>query len=158
KLKGSISGVKRDKYTVIIAWFFFFALILVGKRQGLFTSISLMVNIIILSYALDIYVKTVMNLIWLCGILVILFTIISLLLVNGMNEKSYTAIIATIGGTFLGLLITFLVMRITDESVLHYEEMQFLTRPYNLVFLAELFIGSMGAFMVVSISLLFTLF
>ena len=153
KLKGSISGVKRDKYTVIIAWFFFFALILVGKRQGLFTSISLMVNIIILSYALDIYVKTGMNLLWICGILVILFTIISLLLVNGMNEKSYTAIIATIGGTFLGLLITFLVMRITDESGLHYEEMQFLTRPYNLIFLAGLFIGSMGAVMDVAISI-----
>src|SRR5699024_1641224 len=85
KLKGSISGVKRDKYTVIIAWFFFFALILVGKRQGLFTSISLMVNIIILSYALDIYVKTGTNLLWICGILVVLFTIISLLFVNGMK-------------------------------------------------------------------------
>lgn len=153
KLKGSISGVKRDKYTVIIAWFFFFALILVGKRQGLFTSISLMVNIIILSYALDIYVKTGTNLLWICGILVVLFTIISLLLVNGMNEKSYTAIIATIGGTFLGLLITFLVMKVTDESGLHYEEMQFLTRPYNLIFLAGLFIGSMGAVMDVAISI-----
>src|SRR5699024_8748253 len=108
---------------------------------------------IILSYALDIYVKTGMNLLWICGILVILFTIISLLLVNGMNEKSYTAIIATIGGTFLGLLITFLVMRITDESGLHYEEMQFLTRPYNLIFLARLFIGSMGAVMDVAISI-----
>src|SRR5699024_8210010 len=130
KLKGSISGVKRDKYTVIIAWFFFFALILVGIRLGLFMSISLLIIIIILTYELDVYVKTGMNFLWICGILVILFTIISLLLVNGMNEKSYTAIIATIVGTFLGLLITFLVMRITDESGLHYEEMQFLTRPY----------------------------
>src|SRR5699024_12167213 len=99
----------------------------------------LMVNIIILSYVLDIYVNTDMNLLLICVILFILFTIISLLLVNGINEKSYTAIIATVVGTFLGLLITFLVMRITDESGLHYEEMQFLTRPYNLIFLAGLF-------------------
>ncbi|HLR23719.1 MAG TPA: YibE/F family protein, partial [Pseudogracilibacillus sp.] len=49
--------------------------------------------------------------------------------------------------------ITFLVMRITDESGLHYEEMQFLTRPYNLIFLAGLFIGSMGAVMDVAISI-----
>src|SRR5699024_10897168 len=67
KLIGSIAGVKRDKYTVIIAWVCFFALILVGKRQGLFTSISLLVNIIILSYALGIYVKTGMNLLWNIG-------------------------------------------------------------------------------------------
>src|SRR5699024_13118 len=97
--------------------------------------------------------KTGMNLLWICGILVILFTIISLLLVNGMNEKSYTAIIATIGGTFLGLLITFLVMRITDESGLDYEEMQFLTMEYNIIFLAGLFIGSMEAVMDVAISI-----
>src|SRR5699024_12534374 len=106
-----------------------------------------MISIIILSDELDSECKTGINLLWICGILVILFTIISLLVVNGMNEKSYTAIIVTIGGTFLGLLITFLVMRITDESGLHYEEMQFLTRPYNLIFLAGLFIGSMGAVM-----------
>lgn len=153
KLKGTISGVKRDKYTIIIAWFFIFALLLVGKRQGLFTSISLIVNVIILSYALDIYVKTGLNLLWICGVLVILFTLISLLLVNGRNEKTYTAIIATLSGTFLGLLITFLVMWMTDENGLHYEEMQFLTRPYNLVFLAGLFIGSMGAVMDVAISI-----
>lgn len=153
KLKGTISGVKRDKYTIIIAWFFIFALLLVGKRQGLFTSISLIVNVIILSYALDIYVKTGLNLLWICAILVILFTLISLLLVNGRNEKTYTAIIATLSGTFLGLLITFLVMWMTDENGLHYEEMQFLTRPYNLVFLAGLFIGSMGAVMDVAISI-----
>src|SRR5699024_10827789 len=136
-----------------IAWILFYALILVGKRQGVFTSISLMVNIIILSYPWDIYVKTGMNLLWIGGILVILFTIISLLLVNRRNEKSYTAIIATTGGTCLSRLINLLDMRIIDESGLHYEDMQFLTRPYNLIFLAGLFIASMGAVMAVAISI-----
>src|SRR5699024_12022667 len=78
---------------------------------------------------------------------------ISLLLDNEMNQKLYREIIASIGGTFLGLLITFLIKRITDESGLHYEEMQFLTRPYKLIFLAGLFIGSMGAVMDVAISI-----
>ncbi|WP_156520706.1 YibE/F family protein [Oceanobacillus sp. Castelsardo] len=152
-LTGNITDVKRDKYTVIVAWIFIFTLLLVGKKQGLFASISLAVNILLLSYALDIYVRTDMNLLWICGITVVLFTVISLLLVNGFNEKTYAAIIATLLGTFISLLITYLAMRITSENGLYYEEMQYLTRPYRLIFLAGLFIGSLGAVMDVAISL-----
>lgn len=152
-LTGSIIDVKRDKYTVIVAWIFFFTLLLVGKRQGLFASISLAVNILLLSYALDIYVRTDMNLLWICGVAVVLFTVISLLLVNGFNEKTYAAIIATLLGTSISLLITYLALQITSGNGLYYEEMQYLTRPYRLIFLAGLFIGSLGAVMDVAISL-----
>src|SRR5699024_9584287 len=62
-------------------------------------------------------------------------------------------IIATLLGTFSSLLITFIVMTITSDNGLHYEEMQFLTRPYRLVFLAGLFIGSLGAVMDVAITM-----
>lgn len=152
-LTGSITDLKRDKYLVMIGWIFIFTLLIVGKKQGLFASISLAVNIILLSYTLDIYVNTNINLLWLCGITVILFTVISLLLVNGFNGKTYAAIVATLLGTFIALLITYLAMWTTDENGLHYEEMQFLTRPYQLVFLAGLFIGSLGAVMDVAISI-----
>ncbi|MBU8790303.1 YibE/F family protein [Oceanobacillus caeni] len=153
QLTGNITDVKRDKYIVIVAWIFIFTLLIVGKKQGLFASISLAVNILLLSYALDIYVRTDMNLLWICGIMVILFTIISLLLVNGFNEKTYTAIIATLLGTFSSLLITYFAIWIASENGLYYEEMQYLTRPYRLIFLAGLFIGSLGAVMDVAISL-----
>ena len=82
-------------------------------------------NLIILSYALDIYVATGFNLIWICGITAVLFTVLSLLLVNGFNDKSYAAIIATLLGTFSSVLITFLVMWATSERGIYYEEMQF---------------------------------
>lgn len=152
-LTGSITDVKRDKYIVIIMWVFIFTLLIVGKRQGLFATISLAVNIILLSYALDVYVNTNLNLLWICGITVVLFTIISLLLVNGFNEKTYAAIVATLLGTFISLFITYLVMWITSGKGLYYEEMSFLTRPYQLIFLAGLFIGSLGAVMDVAISI-----
>lgn len=153
QLTGNITDVKRDKNIVIVAWIFIFTLLIVGKKQGLFASISLAVNILLLSYALDIYVRTDLNLLWICGITVILFTIISLLLVNGFNEKTYTAIIATLLGTFSSLLITYFAIWIASENGLYYEEMQYLTRPYRLIFLAGLFIGSLGAVMDVAISL-----
>lgn len=157
-LTGGITDIKRDKYLVIVAWIFLLTLLLVGKRQGFYAGVSLAINIILLSYALDLYVATEWNLLWICGILVVLFTILSLLLVNGWNDKTYAAIVATLLGTFGSILITVLVMWLTSEQGLFYEEMQFLTRPYRLVFLAGLFIGSLGAVMDVAISISAALF
>lgn len=153
RLTGNVRDVKRDKYVVIVMWIFIFTLLLVGKRQGLFATISLAINMVLLSWALDIYVNTNLNLLWICGVTAILFTVISLLLVNGRNEKTYAAIIATILGTFISLLITYLAILFTSGKGLYYEEMSFLTRPYQLVFLAGLFIGSLGAVMDVAISI-----
>ena len=158
KLTGDIRDLKRDKYIVIITWIFIIVLLAVGKKQGLFASISLALNLIILSYALDINVKTGFNLLLICIFAVIIFTVLSLLLVNGFNEKTYAAIISTLLGTFSALLITWFVMIVTNEKGLHYEEMQFLTRPYKLVFMAGLFIGSLGAVMDVAITMSASIF
>src|SRR5699024_4991369 len=110
KLSGSITNVKRDKYILITAWIFFFTLLIVGKRQGLFASVSLIINILLLSYALDLYVAADQYLLLIVAFVVIVFTVLSLLLVNGFNEKTYAAIIATLVGTFLSLLIAYLAL------------------------------------------------
>ncbi|MGM7723784.1 YibE/F family protein [Metabacillus sp. Hm71] len=158
-LTGTIKDVKRDKHVLMIAWIFIFTLLFVGKKQGLFSIISLAVNGALLSYALDVYMKSsTSSLLWICGISVVLFTIISLLLVNGFNGKTYAAIIATLLGTFISLLITFLAMRLTLENGLRYEEMQFLTRPPQLVFMAGVLIGSLGAVMDVAITMSSSIF
>lgn len=157
-LSGDILNVKRDKYTIIVAWIFTFALLFVGKRQGFLAILSLLVNIILLTIAIEINVQTNFHLLILSGILALLFTIISLLIVNGRNEKSYAAIIATILGTVTSLAITLMVIQLTSSRGLHYEEMQFLTRPYKLVFIAGLFIGSLGAVMDVAITMSSSIF
>ena len=157
-LTGTIQSVKRDQYVLIVAWIFILTLLFVGRKQGLFAIISLAVNAILLSLALDMYAKTGVSLLWICGISIIIFTIISLMLVNGINEKTFVTILATLLGTFVSLLITYLVMEITNDNGLRYEEMQFLTRPYRMVFLAGLFIGSLGAVMDVAITLVSSIY
>ncbi|MFE3576198.1 YibE/F family protein [Lysinibacillus sp. NPDC059133] len=157
-LTGTILDVKRDQFVLIIAWIFIFALLIVGKRQGLFSIISLIVNSLVLSFALDLYVHSTINLIFISGVCVLLFTIISLILINGLNEKTYAAIVATLLGTFISLLISFLVLWFTSENGLRYEEMQFLTRPYRVIFMAGLFIGALGAVMDVSITMASSMF
>ncbi|MCU9614584.1 YibE/F family protein [Caldibacillus lycopersici] len=159
ELTGSILDVKRDKYIVFVAWIFIFTLLFVGKKQGLFSIVSLVVNALILSYALDIYLRTSdISFVLICSTSVILFTVISLLLVNGFNEKTYAAIIATIVGTFSSLLISYIVIWATSGKGLRYEEMQFLTRPYKDIFMAGVFIGSLGAVMDVAITMSSSIF
>ncbi|MBB6446230.1 YibE/F family protein [Bacillus benzoevorans] len=159
EITGTILDVKRDKYILMIAWIFIFTLLIIGKKRGLFTVISLAVNALILTFSIDVYVKNPnISLILIAGISVFFFTIISLLLVNGFNEKTYAAIVSTIIGTFISLLITYFIMWLTSDNGLRYEEMQFLTRPYKFVFMAGLFIGSLGAVMDVSVTMASSIF
>ncbi|WP_425435895.1 YibE/F family protein [Metabacillus halosaccharovorans] len=158
-LTGTIKDLKRDTYVLIAAWIFAIIVLIVGRKQGFFSLISLVVNAVILSYALDLYLdQPDRNLIVICSIAVILFTVISLLLANGFNEKTYAAIIATLLGTFLSLFISYLVIWLTSEEGLRYEELQFITRPYQMVFMAGLFLGSLGAVMDVAITMSSSIF
>ncbi len=159
ELQGTIKDVKRDKYLLYVAWVFVLVLLIVGRKQGLFSIISLVINALLLSYALDIYLNNShWSLLLICSVAVVLFTVISLLLVNGFNEKTYAAVIATLLGTFASLFIVWLVLWGTSEKGLRYEELQFITRPYHAVFLAGLFLGSLGAIMDVAITMSSSIF
>lgn len=158
-LTGSIKNAKRDKYVLLVGWLFIFTLLLVGKKRGFLALISLVVNAALMSFALDIYVNSsYKSLVFICSILVILFTVISLLLLNGVNEMTYASITSTLLGIFLTLGVTYAVVHFTNGNGLRYEEMQFLTRPYEIVFMAGLLIGSLGAVMDVSITISSSLF
>ncbi len=158
-ISGSIIDKKRDKQLLLIAWVFIFTLLIVGKKQGFFSIVSLMFNAVLLSFALDLYRKHPnIGLIFICGICILIFTVISLLLVSGFHAKTYAAIAATLAGTFVSLAITYLVMLATGEKGLRYEEMQYLTRPYHTVFMAGVFIGSLGAVMDVAITMTSSVF
>lgn len=159
ELTGSIQDVKRDTYMMYVLWIFIFTLLFIGKKQGFFSIVSLAINAVLLAYALDLYIKYPnISLLLICGVTVVLFTVTSLLLTNGWNEKSFSAIIITLLGTFSALLITYIVMKLTNESGLRYEAMDFLTRPYQLVFMAGLFVGSLGAVMDVAITMASSVF
>lgn len=157
--KGKIKGAKRDQYVLLVAWAFIFTLLIVGKKKGLFSIVSLAVNAALLSYALNVYIKTEnLSLLTVASISVIFFAVISLIIVSGLNTKTYAAIIATLLGTFLTLAITAFVMWATSGGGLRYEEMQFLTRPYRMVFMAGLLLGALGGIMDVAITMSSSIF
>ncbi len=159
ELKGEIIQLKRDKYLLYLAWFFVLTLLLIGKKQGALALISLIFNTVVLYLALDIYTKDIsVNLILIMSISVIIFTMSSLLIMNGFNSKTYAAIIASLLGTFSAVLIAYLVLVFTQDAGLRYESMDFLTRPYRTIFLAGVIVGSLGAVMDVAISIVASIF
>lgn len=157
---GKATGdIKRDKYFVFAAWIFLIILLAVGKSRGALSALSLLVNALILSIALDIYIQhPSISLSIITLISIVLFTILSLLMATGFNEKTYTAILATLLGTGVSLLIAYAAFQLTGEQGLRYEEMAFLTRNPYTIFMAGLLIGSLGAVMDVAITLSASMF
>ncbi|GIO24607.1 YibE/F family protein [Oceanobacillus sp. J11TS1] len=157
---GKATGdIKRDKYFVFVAWIFLIILLAVGKSRGALSALSLLVNAVILSIALDIYIHNPsigLSIITLVSI--IIFTVLSLLMATGFNEKTYTAILTTLLGTGLSLVIAYVALHFTGEQGLRYEEMAFLTRNPQTIFMAGLLIGSLGAVMDVAITLSASMF
>lgn len=159
ELSGEVVDAKRDSYFVLIVSVFVMILLVVGNKQGLFSVISFIVNATILSLALELYIAyPSISLVMIFGVAALFFSTFSLLLVNGRNEKTYTAIISTLLGTIASLTIAYLAIKLTNGNGLRYEEMQFITRPYEMVFLASLFVGSLGAVMDIAITMTASLF
>ena len=146
-----INGLKRDTYIVFLVSVLITLLFLLGKYRGLVTAFNVGINTLIFYLSLELYFKGG-NLLLICMIETIFFTSISLLIASGKNKKTLSAIISTLVSTGLLLLITIIVIKMTNYSGTNFNEMSFLTVPFEDVFIAELLIGSLGAIMDVAIT------
>lgn len=158
-LTGTIIDVKRDHDLVLISWLFIGVLFAIAKRQGLLAVLSLVINALIISWALDVYIHTsnIRLLVIMC-VAVVLMTTLSLLFVSGFSDKTYAAIAATLLGTFSLLVITSVVLYVTDQEGLRFEEMEFLTRPPQAIFMSGVLVGALGAVMDVAVTISSSLF
>ncbi len=147
----SIDGLKRDTYIVFLVSILVILLYLVGKYRGLLTTFNVFLNTMIFYCSLDLYLKG-MNLLLICILESLLFTSISLWIASGSNKKTLSAICSTLTSSLLLLLMTIITIKITNYQGMNFNEMSFLTVPFEDVFIAELFIGSLGAIMDVSIT------
>lgn len=158
-LTGTVDYPKRDTFIVFAAWLFLLTVLFVGKKSGLYSLLSLGLNVAFLVTAINLYAGSdKANLLLICSFLVLFFTVTSLFLISGRNEKTYAVILSTLLGTFVSFLIAFIVMKLTSEKGLYYEEMPFLTRSPQKVFLSGLLLGSLGAVMDVSITIISSLY
>lgn len=148
----TIIGFKRDKYIGYITILFIFLILIIGGLKGFRSLASVIINIIIFSALIALFLQG-FNLILIASIASILFIILSISVVSGMNKKSLSAVIGTMAGTVVSMLITAIVIKLTHSRGMHFEEMEFLTHPPTNIFYAEILIGTLGAIMDIAISI-----
>ena len=145
-------GLKRDSYIAYIVILFILLMLLIGGFKGLRSLISVIINIIIFSVVVELYIAGY-NMIFLATIASILFIILSVLIVSGINRKSFSAIIGTMAGTIISMLIALVVVELTKGRGINYEQMEFVTRPPKQVFMFEVLIGTLGGIIDIAISI-----
>lgn len=145
---------KRDSLVVAVTGLFLLTVLLVGRKIGLQSILSLAINTAVVILAIYIYNQFhIMTLFSLMSIGVIISTTLTLLLVTGWQWRTLITIVSTFLGTFICVGLTQLVIQMTDGEGLKFETMSFLTLPPKEVFLASVMIGSLGAVMDVAITI-----
>lgn len=147
-----ILDFKRDKYIAYAAIIFVLLILIVGGLKGFRSLVSVIVNVIISAIIIKLYLQGA-NLMAIAALSSLFFIVFSITIVNGLSKKSVSAIVGTIAGTVLSMGITIIVMIFTNSNGVHYEEMEFLTRPPEQVFMMELLIGTLGGIMDIAISI-----
>lgn len=145
---------KRDSLVVMITGIFLLTVLLVGRKIGLQSILSLVFNTIVVLLAIYLHNKFPdLNLFALMSIGVIFTTVFTLLLVTGWRWRTSITIASTLLGTFICVGATQLVITLTDGAGLKFETMSFLTLPPKDVFLASVMIGTLGAVIDVAITI-----
>lgn len=152
-----ITNVKRDRYVLILLGLFILVVWWVGQKQGLLALSSVGVNILVLMLAISLYITYPhLPLVMIMLVTGIITTTLSLILGIGWNKKTATTVIATLLASVSAWLIAWLVLTLCHDKGLRYEEMPFLTRPYRQIFIASLFLGTLGASMDIAITVVST--
>ena len=147
-----IENYKRDKYIVILVVILVLTIYLVGRIKGLMSIVSVILNITIFVLLVKMNAKGI-SLPILSYIGAIIFSILCLMLVSGPNKKTLAAILSSIAGVSITLLISYIVIKITKYQGVRFEQLDLLTRPYEGIFISEIILGGLGAIMDISITM-----
>ncbi len=149
---GTLLGKKRDFYLVLLLGIFLYLLLVINRWHGGIILLSLILNIGIFLIALSDYGKGG-NLIRISVLLMLIFSVLTLLFAGGIHKKTFVAIISTLSTTFLCYLIYEIILH--TSARLPYEMMDYVVNPTDLsdLFFAGTLMGSLGAVMDVSISI-----
>lgn len=151
RLEGAVSGVKRDKYAALLIAVFILLILFAAKRKGLFSTISLFINILVFCHALNLYAEGY-DIMLLSNCLVLFFTFVSLLLISGFKKKTFAAILSSLISICITMILFKIVMLYTDG--VDYAFMEYIVSPGDLpeIFMSQMLLGGLGAIMDVAIT------
>lgn len=148
KEKPKLVEPKRDWVVVLSMFLTISLIILITGKQASLLLVSMILNSIIFYFVIKNDIKENGTKIFLVyGIAAILFTFISLIIVQGFNQKMLVTLVATLLGVFVSFGIFYLVMRLTHERGIDYEAVDYATQDPRALFLSQTILGVLGAVM-----------
>ena len=151
ELTGSISGLKRDKFIVLLIGFFVISLVAVAGKFGIYTLCTLVANMVAFIYFIKLYVSG-KDFMLINVLMILFFSVVTLLILGGFSRKNIGAILSTLITTFL--IFALYKVALACSGDLHYELMDYIAGPNDLenIFLSGVLVGCLGAVMDVSIT------
>ncbi len=156
----AITEFARDRYSGILLLIFAGLLILIGKMKGVKSVISLTITgIVIMKFMLPLILKG-FNPIWVAIFSAIIITSVTFILIAGVNIKSFSAIIGTVGGVVSAGILAYIVGSLVKLTGLSSEESNMLMYipqqinfSYRGLLFAGIIIGTLGAVMDIGMSI-----
>ena len=151
----SYSGIKtRKRDTHFVALFGMLVLLLIGisGRKGVLTIGTILFNGII--FSIGFYCLTFeKDILWICNIMAFLFSVGTLLCLNGWNRKTFAAIVSTI-------CVLIMIMGMFDFIVSHTAELDYSQMEYlgsveypETIFRVQVMFAGLGAIMDVAVTI-----
>ncbi|MCY9806455.1 YibE/F family protein [Lentilactobacillus senioris] len=158
KLKATIKDGKRDQVIWLLVGLAMMILLMTLGRSGISAIASMAINTVLFILALQLNKQTDGGQVLPIFItLAVVFAIITLGLVIGINRQMVVTLLAVVGATALAVIISEIVIALTGAHGVYYESMEYVTQPPKPLFLAEVIIGVLGAAMDVATDIIASL-
>lgn len=157
-----IADIKRDRSLIWTAGVFFLCLILVGRKKGVFSLISILATVALIFFLLVPLILHGFCPIASTVVVCILSSIITIYLVGGFNAKSSSAILGTVISLMISGLLSMLVIFLARLTGFAGEENMFLysAHPdlnFKGILASSMIIAALGALMDTSVSIASTI-
>lgn len=148
----SIGEYKRDLHLTYILLLFIGFMLLIGRRKGITSLLSIILNILLLILAIALYGRGIPILL-IATSLMVLYIFFSMVLLCGWNRKSWIAGLSTFASTGVAVLLALLTYRLLGGSGVHFEVMEFNVGNFEQIYLAQIMIGTLGGAMDISVTI-----
>lgn len=152
RLSGKIKGLKRDTYLAAVGGMLLLLLILITKKQGIYTISTMIFNTVVYAVGFHFYLKGG-NMIKICNIMVFCFTFGTILLLNGFHKRTLAAVCSTLCVFTVIMGIFHFIMYLYGD--VDYSSMEYLGSVENPaeMFEAEVMLAGLGAIMDVAVTI-----
>lgn len=158
KLNATIDNYPREKNILLLVAFFIALVIFIGGIKGLYAILSIAFNICIIYILLLPGILSGYSPIKLTIICCLIISFFSLIIQNGLNKKTISCLIGTLGGVIIAGIITFIMSNSLHVSI-NYEEFLSLSKyspniKFNFqgILFSSIVIGALGANLDMSMS------